>query len=80
MTTAALFTFYNAFDEVTVSLDNDSPHPTGPYTVRVEFGDNSPIKDENSAERFDTLAAAMERFTALIKNEVVAVLDDGTFK
>lgn len=79
MTTAALFTFRNEFDDVTVSLDNDSPHPTGPYTVRVEFGDAA-ISNENTSKQFATLAASMEEFFALIKNEVRAVLDDGTFR
>jgi hypothetical protein len=82
---ASLFTFYNAFDDVYVGLDDRCAKVpqdgSGPYEVKLTHGDRAiGTEADNITEQFDTLKAAYERFSELVKNEVGAVLDDGSLK
>lgn len=79
----SLFTFHNEFDDVDVTLNDLCPNipqdGTGPYEVSVIF--NAPeISTDNVCEKFDRLADAYIRFIELVKNEIQAVLDDGSLQ
>jgi hypothetical protein len=72
-----LFQFRNEFDGVNVILDNGQPCPGGPYFVVQHFEDHA-IYSEDKGWVFTTLAQATDFFFALVRGEIVAVLDDGS--
>ncbi len=70
----ALLNFYNAFDDVTISLDDESPEGKGPFTVTVSHGDDSMNPGEVSETKYTDLAAAKKEFIDHVTCEMNAVL------
>lgn len=78
----ALMSFYNAFDDVTVTIDDESPvidgqmTNAGPYAGRVTFGESSADFGEGSDTELTipTLSEARAWFLARVAEEFDAVL------
>ena len=78
----ALLSFYNTFDDVTVTIDDDSPvidgqqTTAGPYTGRVIYGESAAdFGGETDQEvTLPTLAEARAWFLERVAEEFDAVL------
>lgn len=80
MTKPALFSFHNEFDDVDVTLEDESFDSSGPFIVEWSCGAPE-ICSADAPERFEfkTLKEAHAKFIELVNNEIAAVLDDGSF-
>jgi hypothetical protein len=74
MKVRGLFNFYNAFDDVTVALDDASHDGSGPFEVSLTFGAPEIAPDIHETETFTAFAPARARLLELIGNEIDAVI------
>ena len=72
------FTFHNEFDDVDITLVDQSNDGAGPYTVTVEC--HAPeIGIGSETFEFATLQEAYDKFLERVKEEIQGALDDGSF-
>jgi hypothetical protein len=76
MSDGHLFSFYNAFDNVTIGFDDATHDSTGPFTVSKTF-DSPEISTDNESFEYTKLADAKDKFLELVGIEFDAVVSQG---